>query len=224
MEAVINLVRDLLAIGPDEALLKRLTKAAKDQDEWLVRCLTGIKSEQFHDPDFEPTCDFLESRVRAFANAQRRKVRIRRNLPDRRVLIKYVLFSDVIVPPGVSVKIDWMKPSITVLEQPGTGAPFDLDLAAALKSILIQCGVYPGSPARAVSVHSLPDGDDPDILDPPRWSTQVVAFLERCDIAMPLAGELYQIYRRTRAKSGRGVAFRVYCRQLVRTITHGSIG
>ena len=62
-EAAIQLVRDLLAIEPDEALLKRLRRAGKDQDEWLVRCLSGIKTEQLHDPHFEATADCLERLV-----------------------------------------------------------------------------------------------------------------------------------------------------------------
>jgi hypothetical protein len=219
-DIVINLVRDLLAIEPDEALLKRLRKAAKDEDGCLVRCLAGIKSDQLQEPYFE-VFDVLESRVRAYARGLRRKVRIRRNLPDRRVLLNYVLFSDLIVPPWVSVRIDWIKPSITILERPGAGAPADLDLAAALKTILIECGINPGSPARAISADSLPDGDEPDKLDPPRWGTQFLGLLEKCDIAMPLAAELRQIYRGSRAKVGRRSALRVYYRQLIRTITHG---
>jgi hypothetical protein len=220
-DIAINLVRELLAIEPDEALLKRLRKAAKDEDECLVRCLAGIQSDQFQEPYFEAAVDVLESRVRAYARGLRRIVRIRRNLPDRRVLLRYVLFSDLIVPPWVSVRIDWIKPSITILERPGGGAPADLDLADALKTILIECGIHPGSPARAISADSLPDGDEPDKLEPPRLGTQFLALLERCDIAMPMADELRQIYRGNHAKAGRRSALRVYYRQLIRAITRG---
>jgi hypothetical protein len=222
-EAANSLVGDLLAIEPDEALLKRLRRAARHEDTWLLSCLSAIRPDQFRHEYLDDASDLLESHVRAYANGQRRKVRIRRNLPHRWILLNYLLLSDLVVPEGVGVTIGWMKPSITVyFEMHGRGATPDLNLESVLNCLLRQCGMNPGSPVRAFSAHSLPEGAAPDKLDPPRWSTNIVTFLEHFEIAIPLAGELPQIYRGARAKWGRRAAFRVYCRQLIRTIAHAS--
>src|SRR5262249_18792124 len=147
----------------------------------------------------------LESRVRAYAKGQRRKVRIRRNLPDRWVLVNYTLLSDLVVPAGVGVSIDWVRPSITVIELPGGAMPAELDLESVLKNLLRECGLSSNLRGRTITAHSLADANIPDKLDPPRWSARFLAMLERHGIATHFAGELFQIYRASRAKWGRRV-------------------
>jgi hypothetical protein len=148
--------------------------------------------------------------------AQRRKVRVRRNLSGRWVLVKSMLFADVIVPEGVAVRADWLRPSITVLFR-GAAAP-DLDLDKVLTTLLSQCGHRPQKPLTVVTADALPEDDPSDRLDPPRWSTQAVALLERRAIWIPTAHELPRVYRGTRARFGRTAALRVYCREFVRAL------
>ena len=148
----------------------------------------------------------------------RRKVRIRRNLSGRWVLVKSMLFADVIVPEGVAVRIDWLKPSITVHELfKGAMAP-DLDLDKVLATLLLHCGHHPKKTLTVVTADAQPEDDQSDRLEPPRWSTQVVTLLERRAISIPSAHELPQLYRGTRARFGPKAALRIYCREFFRAL------
>ena len=136
------------------------------------------------------------------------------------MLINYELLSDVILPPGVGVLTDWLKPSITVLFLDAT-PPLELDLDNVLNTILKHCGMNPTLPVKARFADSLPDGSEPDQIDPPRWCTRIVAFLEAL-APMPMAADLSQSYRATRAKFGRNAALRIYCKQLLKAMSGGS--